>query len=172
MTYEQDRALMEGHRNAATESYFQARPVLDARDIRRAYEAAYAKAWEDCSALASAPAAEPVPTGWRLVPVEPTADMIAAGRVNLNYASATAKETWAGMMCAAPPPAQASDPQAQVVGRLDGALALLYCVRNALEYDNTARKGGGWTTWIAKIDAFIGEAREAVPPSEQEGGKL
>lgn len=49
MTYEQDRALMEGHRNAAAESYFQARPVLDARDIRRAYEAAYAKAWEDCS---------------------------------------------------------------------------------------------------------------------------
>lgn len=42
--------------------------------------------------------------GWALVPVEPTKDMRASGRVNMGYVSCTAEQVWAAMLSAAPTP--------------------------------------------------------------------
>lgn len=41
MTYEHDRALMEGARNSACDDYFSARPQIDTIDRRRVYEAGF-----------------------------------------------------------------------------------------------------------------------------------
>ncbi len=41
MTYEHDRALMEGARNSACDDYFSARPQIDNTDRRRVYEAGF-----------------------------------------------------------------------------------------------------------------------------------
>lgn len=50
MTDEYNRALMEGHLISASDEWFKARQALDFPEMRRLYEAAYKRAWEDHAA--------------------------------------------------------------------------------------------------------------------------
>ena len=65
-------------------------------DQMRAYAADAVRA-----ALANRPE---IPDGWKLVPIEPTKDMMAAARVNRAYPLSTDHQLWHAMLAAAPSP--------------------------------------------------------------------
>lgn len=45
MSYEHDRAIMEGHMHTACDEYFNVRPQIDTNFARRVFEAGFARAW-------------------------------------------------------------------------------------------------------------------------------
>ncbi|MBU9242650.1 helix-turn-helix domain-containing protein [Burkholderia multivorans] len=74
----------------------------------------FIRRWEGWKARAAAsPAAEAVPAGWKLVPIEPTEEMSAAGGRFLSIMSLPEREAgsvYRAMLAAAPQPAQADAP--------------------------------------------------------------
>jgi hypothetical protein len=72
--YEKYAAIREGHRNASEETYFAARPDLPLTTaMLKLFRDGFDRGYD------TTPPAQPaVPEGWKLVPVEPTDEMLAA----------------------------------------------------------------------------------------------
>lgn len=52
LTYEQQRAIRQGHEIAASDSYFDARPQIDNNDRRKVFEAGFERGWNAARAQA------------------------------------------------------------------------------------------------------------------------
>ena len=74
-------AMMEANRIVACDGYFNARPQIDSGDRRSVFEAGFERGY--AAALAEkASESVKVPSGYVLVPVEPTAEMRSAFRAD------------------------------------------------------------------------------------------
>lgn len=101
----------------------------DYADMRRMQAALIAKTHE-CNELRALAAEQPqpeAPSGWRMVPVEPTEAMLAAGAAAESNASTHVQErltllAYRAMLAAAPPPAAPEPSEAEVAA----AMASLY----------------------------------------------
>lgn len=114
---------------------------------------------------------ERIPSGWRLVPVEPTEKMLTTGSTARYYAGdklghETTRDVWSTMLAASPPPAKAADPirdaaaaflaKVEELGpKIDGVIHL------------ASMRGGKWpadANWIKEMAALRAAlAKEGTP---------
>ena len=93
---ERDIAIREANEIAASDEYFSARPQLESADRRRVFEAGFRAAWNRRT----------VPEGWKLVPVVPTPEMIAAIPWPTNVTPRYGIDIYHDMIAAAPKPGE------------------------------------------------------------------
>lgn len=129
-------------------------------------------AWNKRAATAPAPAA--VPSGWRLVPEEPTREMMAAASqyeskcAVLNYGAAPDAEGLYGAMIDAAPPAPSASPAASTEALTEAAAVA--ALKEVMEWiSNWAPSfifDDEWPATKAKVEEALAAARAASPAAE------
>lgn len=98
----------EAQERAAFEAWCRTRP---GHPFAGAFTTLMRAAWNARAALAQQ-AATPAPAGWKLVPIEPTPEMIAAWP-NGNHGAGHEASIYRAMLLAAPPATPAAQPQGE-----------------------------------------------------------